>query len=211
RLLRGAAQTGAEGADGPRTAQPGPPSAVVWKFIQRYQILNPSVDTTSLGDIVMPPNGLHAMIVWRARDTSANAVGSFGGMQVAVQGGAIDTAAHYNWSEGSTTTAVVSAGGANNVVNVSPIVTSGGGDGSAASNLAFNSGAIEFPFYSISGINVTFNWRVGQSNPGNQISRFGTGIYWFASGPITKVHFFSGAGNFASGTSFDLFIAIALS
>lgn len=189
-------------AQGPQPAmQPQPvPFPAGYRFIARYQILAAAVDTSGIGDIPLPAQGMSAIVVLRARDTSANAFASFGGLQCAVRNGAIDTTNNYDWQEvsGAPPAAVASAGG-NGVGSLSAFVTAGGGQGGNA----WARSVIEIPLYQFAD-QPQFTWRITQLvSTGGQITRSGAGNYR-NPGPLSKLRFFSTAGNLASGTTFDV-------
>jgi hypothetical protein len=177
------------------------PPALTWVRVSQYVVNPAALDTTPGGNISIPPGYNHAMIIWLAKDTSANTTGSFGGLQLACKNGAIDTGNNYNWSE------MVSAGTPASGVGaaaINAIVTAGGAGG--ANN--WNRGTIVFPFYSQPGVNVTLTFDTGQANPGQPIRRSGFGEYFGVTGPLTKLHFFATAGLLAAGTTFDLHCAV---
>lgn len=187
---------------------PGTWAPVGWAHYSSFIFSSAGPDTSSAGDIAIPAGATHAKIIWRARDTSANTVSSFAGMQIAVNNGSIDQANHYSWTEGTSTSNPVAStpGGVTNATQMYSVVTCGAGDGSSSTG-QFNTGEIDLPFYSF-GSRPTFTWRISQANPGNQVGRFGSGVYWANEGPVTKVRFFSTAANFAVNTAFHLFVSI---
>jgi len=186
----------------PRLTGTPPPPFPGWVRVSRT-VISPASATTAPGDILVPSGYAHAMILWIARDTSGNATGSFGGMQMGCNGAPVDTAAHYNWTEvlAGVATAPVNGGIAGGL-NLDPIVTAGGG--SAAGS--WNRGTIMIPFYSVVGVNVTCHWQIAHTNPGAPFTRMGTGEFFGTPGPLTTIRFISGAANFAVGTSFDLLV-----
>jgi len=185
-----------------------PQSPVIWRYVQRYTILTPALDTTSLGDIPLPPQGLHAKIYWSASDTSANASASFGGMQIAVNGGAVDIAGHYSWTDVSNTNGGGPVGnGLLAAASWGAFVTTGGGTGAQwASN-----GRIYLERYSDPTQQAKIWWDTAQINSGAVLRRMGAGYFTGAQGAVTKLHFFSGAGNLATGTFFELWVAMPAS
>ena len=185
---------------------PGAKLAGGWIHWSRY-VVGPggNIDTSSNpgGDIPLPPGYNHAMVIWRAQDTSVQTVASFGGLQIAVQGGAIDAGNNYNWSDedsqGNPVSDLASNGGINQAA-FDAIVTTGGGTGANW----WSKGTITLPFYA-DPIAPTAHWQLSQINASNPIQHIGAG-YYNGTGPVTKLHFFSGINNLAAGTTFDLLV-----
>lgn len=169
--------------------------------LRRYAINPAVVDTSSLGDVLIPTGFNHVAIVWSARDTSVNNFGSFGRMQMAISGGPIITAASYAWSEVQAgAVAALGKNGVNGDTAMSCLVTAGGGQAGGV----FNSGTIWLSF--VSSINLVLaTWSIAHVSPGDLITHNGAGGDVLNGGPLTKLRFTAGAGSFAVGTTFDLF------
>jgi len=151
------------------------------------------------------------MVYWEAQDTSANTTASFGGLQISVAGGTIDTLQHYFWTDWSvsTTSAGASAGVANGNaaggdISWAAFVTTGG----ASSTALRSNGRIYFEFYNENQL-ARIWWDALQINNGLIVRRMGAGYYFGGTaGPITKLHFFSNANNLAAGTKFELWAVV---
>ncbi len=184
-------------------AGPGP-IALGWKLVSSYVFLAAAVDTSSGGDILIPPAAPAFCIMWNARDTSGNNFASFGGMRLAVSGGAIDAGANYDWVDTSVgSVAPATALNSGNLVNViSSIVTEGGGTAAQVTCM----GAIWFPRNSPS-FKPYCHWQTAQDNitfGTGLVVRSGAGSYRF-QGQVTRVRFLSLVNNLAAGTRFDLY------
>lgn len=177
----------------------------VWQRVSRYVFNAPGASTSAGGDIALPPQYTHAMIIWRASDTSANNAANFGLMQVAKVGGAIDTGANYAWTDwrvdsaGGTVVGAVPPGG----TNFGAFVTTGGGTGPQWSSR----GAIYLDFYSAADLELAIRWHLVQINGGVVVHRTGAGYHSGTVGPTTKVRFSAGVSLLAAGTTFDLFVS----
>jgi hypothetical protein len=204
----------------PRVATPPPlipsllPSAVAtpgdltpqWRYVRRYVINPKSADTSFLGDIPLPQQGLHAAIIWEAIDDTAATTATFGGMQIAVIGGALDTAAHYNWTDYSNANGGAPAGAGNATDTAFRAFTTTGG----ATGAQWRSkGRIEIQNYSDPSQTVKAFWETLQINSGTAIRRSGGGYYFGATGNLTRLRFLAGAGNLQVGTFFELWVAYA--
>lgn len=192
------------------------PGKAGWVHWSRY-VVGPggSLDTSSNpgGDIPVPPGYKHAwVIVSNAVDTSTNTVGTFGGMQLGINNGAIDTAADYIWTDSGSdqTTGGAAAslgpegsvsGGDNAWRN---FITTGGGTSAAWPSSA----NIWLYDYANTGTHKTAIWDILQINNGLIARRHGAGYYQGAAGPLTLLHFyyFPGAFKLAAGTTFDLLV-----
>lgn len=176
-----------------------------WIKWSRFIVGTPVPDTSSVGDITIPAGFNHAMFMWTAQDTSANNNASFGGMQLASGGGAIDQGNNYNWVDNgkqSNPFGDVSGFGIN-VASWGAFVTSGGNVGGQY----WSSGTIWLPFYSRTDITTRGHWQTLQINPADSVARAGSGYHTANGAALTKVRFFSNVNNFATNTTFDLYVS----
>lgn len=179
-----------------------------WVRWSSLRLTSNSADTTTAGGIVLPTGYAHAMVVWSASDTTANTTASFIGLQIGVQGGAINTTASYSWTDyASHANPVVSGAagsGASLVVAWNAAVSTGGGLGAAWAS----SGYVHLPFYSRSDLTPKAFWDMTQVNSGDAMRREGAGYYNNGGqlGPVTKLHFFAQAGLLAAGSTFDVLV-----
>jgi hypothetical protein len=127
-------------------------------------------------------------------------------MQVAVQGGAIDTGNQYAWVDFNVSNNPIGSGsfGETGGAGWGCGVTTGGGTGAQW----WSRGHIYLDFYSASDFAaVGAHWDMLQINAGVAIRRIGAGYYSANVGPLTKVHCFATNGSFAAGTTFDLLVS----
>jgi hypothetical protein len=143
------------------------------------------------------PSGFgHAKFFWRAIDTASGTNAQFVNMQVATQGGLIDSAAHYNWAY--TSSAGIGIG--NNASQIPAGISTAAG---LSPDVA--AGEITIPFYSAIDMKIQILWQSGQSNFGDQRSHSGSAIAWgVPNGPLTAVRFFIATGTWTAATQFDL-------
>lgn len=170
-----------------------------------------SIDTSSNpgGDITVPSGFRHALLVCsQCVDGSTNSTASFGGLQIAVAGGSIDTGTNYLWTDASwsTNTGGTSVAPATNGANDSAwrsFVTTGGSVGAAWPSSA----RVFFPDYSSTSTHKTAEWEILQINSGTIVRRSGAGYYGGSAGALTKIHCFSLAGSgLAANTVFELYM-----
>jgi hypothetical protein len=184
--------------------------AAGWYHWSQY-VVGPggSIDTSSNpgGDIPLPSGYRHAKVFWSAVDTSANTTAQFGGMQLAIGGGAIDTAANYAWTDFSNANGgAVGPAGANPDAAWKAFSITGGGTGANW----MSHGEITLLDYSNGGQTAKAFWDTVQINNGTIIRRSGSGYYFGGTGAVSKLHFFATAGGgaiMAAGTYFDLYVS----
>lgn len=172
-----------------------------WSHVQRLKKTVAAIDTTPEGDLVLPPSGTHAMVVWKALDTSVNSSASFGGLQIVTSEGTLRTSS-YIWTDYSNANGGAVTGSGGNSSGWSAFVTTGGGTGGAW----FSRGTIYIPWYSDSDTAAAAYWEIFQINSGTAVRRSGGG-YWGGGQPLQRLHFFAGTGLLAVGTTFDLYVA----
>jgi hypothetical protein len=185
-----------------------------WLHWSRYVVgAGGSVDTSSNpgGNIPLPVGYKQAwVVVSKAVDTTANTGAQWGGLQLAVSGGAIDTANHYRWVDsgsqnvaGTPSIVGASGSGAGGDAAFRPFVLTGGGTGTAwpsSANIWIN-------HYSDPSTTTTLLWDINQINNSTIIRRSGAGFYDLG-GVVTLLHFYAyQAGAMAAGTTFDLYVA----
>lgn len=178
-----------------------------WLHWSRY-IVGPggSIDTSSNpgGNIPLPAGFSHAKVIWKAIDTSANTTAAFGGLQLGIAGGAIDTGAHYNWTDISNANGGAPVGsGGTSAADWAAFVATGGGTGSQWMSY----GEITIPNYADSSQAAKAFWEILQVNAGTIFRRQGSGYYAGGTGPVTLLHFFAGTAKLAANTTFDLLVA----
>jgi len=181
---------------------PGPPT---WRFVKRYTISIASIDTTPLGDILVPTQAVHLMVEWEAIDNTANTGAAFGGLQLGTNNGAINTGNNYAWTDYSNANGGAPTGtGANPAASWAAFVTTGGGTGAAWRS----KGTIKMLGVQDTSQTPKATWETVQINNGTVVRRSGAGYVNFG-GAVTKLHFFAGAGLLAPGTYFELWAAYA--
>lgn len=185
-----------------------------WKHWSRY-VVGPggAGDTSSNpgGDIPLPPGYNHAwIIVTNAVDNGGGTNGTFGGMQVAVNNGPLDTASDYVWTDigvftttGGVNNSALSGSGNGQDIGWAPFVLSGGGIGSTWPSSA----DIYLPGYSNPSVHATAHWEIFQLNSGTAVRRMGGGYNTGSAGAITLVHFFARANHMIAGVTFDLYVS----
>jgi len=185
-----------------------------WVHWSRYVVgSGGSVDTSSNpgGDIPLPVGFNHAwVIVSNAVDTGAGTSGSFGGLQLGVAGGAINSGANYVWTDKdvfTNTSGVTSEGitGSPNAQDSSwaSFVLTGGGTGASWPSSA----NIYLPLYSNRTAHATAFWDILQVNTSTVARRMGGGYFAGAVGAVTSLHFFARTNHLAAGVTFDLLVS----
>ena len=201
-------QSSAQATPFPKTSATSMPGPDTWEHVQRLRILTPASSTAPLGDIVLPIGYNHAMVIWEATDTGAVGLATPMFLQVARNGGAIDTGLHYTWvtnnvscTDGGVTATLLSG----NAAGRDPFWQAGATTSGTTGTDWMSNGIIWIYYYPESRQSRAF-WDYLSVDTARINRASGSGYHNATPGPLTKLNFSSGF-LFATGTTFDLFVA----